>query len=77
MGYGCTRTIRRRLSNCRGEVSAASTYLMTVMLVTGGAVGFQRAFTRAYTNFVMQQLSVLDDLQGSSQRQARLDFLPR
>lgn len=59
-----------RLANRRGEVSAASAYLMTVMLVTGGAVGFQRAFTRAYANLIMQQLSVWDDAPHVSRQPA-------
>lgn len=59
-----------RLTNRRGEVSAASAYLMTVILVTGGALSFQRAFTRAYANLIIQQLSVWDDAQHVNRQPA-------
>jgi len=54
----------------------ASTYLMTVMLVTGGALGFQRAFTRAYANLITQQLSVWDDLGNPHPLRAQMEIRP-
>jgi len=76
MVYGDALKSCHRLSNRRGEASVASTYLMTVMLVTGGALGFQRAFTHAYTALITQQLSAWDDLGNPHPLRAQMEIRP-